>query len=77
MNEEQAVFEQLNLSDFKKWNSSALGALTFMTSTKNDHPYPIHLQKWTIDLLFKSRKSHFEHFQGKIAYFLPVVSFLP
>ena len=45
MNEEQAVFEQLNLSDFKKWNSSALGALTFMKKTKNDHPYPIHLQK--------------------------------
>ena len=27
MNEEQAVFEQSNLSDFKKWNSSALGPL--------------------------------------------------
>ena len=26
MNEEQAVFEQLTLSDFKKWSSTALKA---------------------------------------------------
>ena len=26
MDEEQAVFEQLTLSDFKKWNSTALKA---------------------------------------------------
>ena len=29
MDEEQAVFEQLTLSDFKKWSSAALKALKF------------------------------------------------
>ena len=43
MDEEQAVFEQLTLSDFKKWSSTALKTFNNYTIIMTNNSYKIRI----------------------------------